>query len=170
MTSGDRWRPAYVGVGSNLDEPVARVREALAALRRLPGTAAFAASGLWRSAPLGPADQPDFVNAVAAFLTALDGRALLGELQVLERAQGRQRGGERWGPRTLDLDLLVLGGVTVEEPDLCLPHPRIRERNFVLLPLAEIAPHLRVPGHGSVLRLLAAVADSEPRIERLEQV
>lgn len=169
MTVADRWRPAYVGVGSNLDDPAGRVREALEALRRLPGAAAFAHSGLWRSAPLGPADQPDFVNAAAAFLTRLDGRALLAELQRLEQAQGRRRGGERWGPRTLDLDLLVLGGVTVREPDLCIPHPRIRERNFVLLPLAEIAPHLRVPGHDSVLRLLAAVAESEPRIERLEQ-
>lgn len=169
MSARGWWRPAYVGVGSNLDEPIDRVRRALAALRELPQSTAFVDSGLYRSAPLGPAGQPDFINAVAAFLTRLDGHALLLRLQAMEMAGGRTRSGERWGPRTLDLDLLVLGRLTLDEPDLRIPHPRIRERNFVLLPLAEIAPHLPVPGQGSVLRLLAAVANSEPRIERLEQ-
>lgn len=170
MIAGGWWRPAYVGVGSNLDEPVARVRDALAALRELPKSTSFLDSGLYRSAPVGPADQPDFINAVTAFMTRLDGHALLGCLRALEEARGRTRTGEHWGPRTLDLDLLVLGSVTLDEPDLRIPHPRIHERNFVLLPLAEIAPHMRVPGRGSVLRLLAAVADSEPRIERLERL
>lgn len=169
MTVAAWWRPAYVGVGSNLDEPVARVREAQAALRGMPQCTAFLDSGLFRSAPVGPADQPDFINAVTAFMTGLDGHALLDCLQAVEKARGRTRSGERWGPRTLDLDLLVLGRVTLDEPELRLPHPRIHERNFVLLPLAEIAPHMRVPGRGSVLRLLAAVAGSEPRIERLER-
>ena len=169
MSEDDRWRPAYVGVGSNLDDPPERVLKALEALRGLPGTASFVRSGLYRSAPLGPADQPDFVNAVAAFLTRLDGHALLDELQSLERAHGRRRDGRQWGPRRLDLDLLMLGSTAIDEPDLRVPHPRIHERNFVLLPLAEIAPHLRVPGHGSVLRLVAAIADSGPRIERLER-
>lgn len=170
MTAGEWWRPAYVGVGSNLDGPVARVREALDALRELPQSTAFLASGLYRSAPVGPADQPDFINAVTAFMTRLDGHALLARLQALEKARGRSRTDEHWGPRTLDLDLLVLGSVTLSAPDLRIPHPRIHERNFVLLPLAEIAPHMRVPGRGSVLRLLAAVADSGPRIERLERL
>jgi len=170
VTFGEWWRPAYVGVGSNLDEPVARVAQALTALCDLPQSTSFISSGLYRSAPVGPADQPDFVNAVIAFMTRLDARALLGRLQALEKARGRTRTGARWGPRTLDLDLLVLGSMTLDEPDLRIPHPRIHERNFVLLPLAEIAPHMRVPGRGSVLRLLAAVADSEPRIERLERL
>jgi 2-amino-4-hydroxy-6-hydroxymethyldihydropteridine diphosphokinase len=169
VTAGGWWRPAYIGVGSNLDEPVSRVCEARAALRELPQSTSFVDSGLYRSEPLGPADQPDFVNAVTAFMTGLDGHALLGRLQALEHARGRTRAGEHWGPRTLDLDLLVLGNVILDEPDLRIPHPRIHERNFVLLPLAEIAPHMRVPGRGSVLRLLAAVADSKPRIERLER-
>lgn len=167
MTAGGWWRPAYVGVGSNLDGPVGRVRDALVALRDLPETASFVQSGLYRSGPVGPPDQPDFINAVAAFLTRLDGPALMARLKALEAAGGRTRSDERWGPRTLDLDLLVLGQATLDEPGLRVPHPRIAERNFVLLPLAEIAPHLRVPGHGSVLRLLAAVAGSPPRIERL---
>ncbi len=117
---------------------------------------------------MGPGDQPDFVNAVAACLTRLDARQLLHELQALEYAQDRQRGARRWGPRTLDLDLLVLGQDVIAEPDLIVPHPRMHERNFVLLPLAEIAPHLLVPGRGSVVRMVAAIAGSEPRIERLE--
>lgn len=170
MTAGGWWRPAYVAVGSNLDGPVSRVRDALAALHELPQSTSFVHSGLYRSAPVGPADQPDFINAVSGFMTGLDGHRLLGCLQALENAAGRSRTAERRGPRTLDLDLLVLGSLTLDEPDLCIPHPRIHERNFVLLPLAEIAPHMRVPGRGSVLRLLAAVADSEPRIERLERL
>lgn len=166
MTAAGIWCPAYVGAGSNLDDPIAQLRRALAALEALPGIAAFVRSGLYRSAPLGPPGQPDYVNATAAFLTRLEPRILLGRLRDLEDAQGRTRG-ERWGPRTLDLDLLVYGRVTSDDAELSLPHPRMQERNFVLLPLAEIAPHLHVPGRGSVLRLLAAVADGGPRIERL---
>lgn len=168
MTGGQAWRPAYIGIGSNLDDPAARVRRAVDSLRALPGCAAFAHSGLYRSAPMGPGDQPDFVNAVAACLTRLDARQLLHELQALEHAQDRQRDAGRWGPRTLDLDLLVLGEGVIDEPDLIVPHPRMHERNFVLLPLAEIAPNLLVPGRGSVIRMVAAIAGSEPRIERLE--
>lgn len=168
MTRGETWCPAYIGIGSNLDDPPARVRRAFDSLRALPQCTAFAHSGLYRSAPMGPNDQPDFINAVAACLTRLDARQLLQELQAMEYAQDRQRGAGHWGPRTLDLDLLALGQVVMEEPDLIIPHPRMHERNFVLLPLAEIAPYLRVPGHGSVMRMVTAIAGSEPRIERLE--
>ncbi len=168
MTSGQAWCPAYIGIGSNLDDPVARVRRAVDSLRALPQSAAFAHSGLYRSAPMGPGDQPDFINAVAACLTRLDARQLLHELQAMEYAQDRQRDAGHWGPRTLDLDLLALGQGVLDEPDLIVPHPRIHERNFVLLPLAEIAPYLLVPGHGSVVRMVAAIAGSRPRIERLE--
>lgn len=162
----ERWRPAYVGVGSNLDDPVRQVRSAFAALERLPDSGYFTRSGLWRSAPVGPADQPDYVNAAAGFLTRLEPADLLRRLQGIEQAAGRQRG-ERWGPRTLDLDLLVLGRLVVDEPALTLPHPRIAERNFVLLPLAEIAPDLEVPQRGTVARLLAGISRNHPAIERI---
>jgi 2-amino-4-hydroxy-6-hydroxymethyldihydropteridine diphosphokinase len=163
----ERWRPAYVGVGSNLDDPVRQVQNAIAAIERLPESGFFARSSLWRSTPLGPADQPDFVNAAVAFLTRLEPSELLRRLQGIEQAAGRRREGERWGPRTLDLDLLVLGRLVLDEPGLQLPHPRIAERNFVLLPLAEIAPSLQVPLAGTVARLLARVSRTHPRIERI---
>ena len=166
MTSAAAWQPAYVGIGSNLDDPEARVRRAFDQLRAVPHSAAFVHSGLYRSAPIGPGEQPDFVNAVAAFLTRMDGAELLQALQAMEGAQDR-RHGERWGPRTLDLDLLVLGRSVTDTAVLAIPHPRISERNFVLLPLAEIAPYLLVPGQGSVVRMVAAVAGKGPRIERL---
>lgn len=160
------WRPAYVGLGSNLDEPVRQVEAAFAAIERLPDSGYFRRSGLWRSAPLGPADQPDYVNAATGFLTRLEPDDLLRRLQAIEQAAGRQRG-ERWGPRTLDLDLLVLGRLVVSKPGLELPHPRIAERNFVLLPLAEIAPDLEVPRRGTVARLLAGISRNHPAIERI---
>ncbi len=163
----DLWRPAYVGVGSNLDDPVRQVLGAFAALEQLPDSGFFARSGLWRSAPVGPADQPDYVNAAAAFLTRLEPMNLLRRLQSIERAAGRKPPAQRWGPRTLDLDLLVLGRLVLDEPGLTLPHPRIAERNFVLLPLAEIAPSLNVPGQGTVARLLTRVSRTKPRIQEI---
>src|SRR5690606_31983220 len=126
--------------------------------------AAFAHSGLWRSAPLRPTNQPDFVNACTGFVTTLTPHGLLDRLQALEQAAGRTTSGERWGPRTLDLDLLVMGSLVVEDARLTLPHPRAAERNFVLLPLSEIAPCLVIPGRGSVTRLLGKVSRTRPRI------
>jgi len=161
------WWPAYVGIGSNLDGPEARVRQALDALDGLPDSRLMLASSLYRSAPVGPPGQPDFVNAVAAVVTRLDPALLLRELLALEARAGRERGGERWGPRTLDLDLLVYGTQVIDAPGITVPHPRIAERNFVLLPLAEIAPFLSIPGRSSVAKLAAAVSRTEPRIERI---
>lgn len=163
--SREVWRPAYVGIGSNLDGPVEHVERAFAALRSLPDSGHFAHSSLYRSMPVGPPDQPDFVNAVAAVLTRLGPYDLLQRLQKIEDSEGRCRHGEHWGPRTLDLDLLVLGSLTIDDDRLHLPHPRIAERNFVLLPLAEIAPHLYVPGRGSVTWLLSKISRTDPRIE-----
>jgi 2-amino-4-hydroxy-6-hydroxymethyldihydropteridine diphosphokinase len=117
---------------------------------------------------MGPADQPDFVNAAATILTKLDARELFQALKNIEDGQGKRRDTPRWGPRVIDLDLLVMGSLVVNEPDLRIPHPGIAERNFVLLPLADIAPHLQVPGRGSVQKLLAALGDRDPRIERLD--
>jgi 2-amino-4-hydroxy-6-hydroxymethyldihydropteridine diphosphokinase len=166
--SRDHWRPAYVGIGSNLDKPASQVRTAFAALLSLPDSGFARCSPLYRSAPMGPSDQPDFMNAVAVILTRLEPRDLMRRLQDIENAQGRRRDTPRWGPRVLDLDLLVLGSLVVDEPDLHIPHPGIAERNFVLFPLADLAPHMHVPGRGSVQKLLAEIGTATARIERLE--
>jgi 2-amino-4-hydroxy-6-hydroxymethyldihydropteridine diphosphokinase len=169
VTSGrDHWRPAYVGIGSNLDDPASQVRKAFGALQRLPQSGFARCSPLYRSAPMGPSDQPDFVNAVAVVLTKLGPHDLLRDLQAIERAQGRQREAPHWGPRIVDLDLLLMGQVVIEEPGLVIPHPGIAERNFVLFPLADIAPALLVPNIGSVQKLVAALGTAGPRIERMD--
>lgn len=138
--------PAYVALGSNLDEPVNQLGRALQALASLTGTRLCQYSRLYTSTPMGPQDQPDYVNAVAQLETTLDPYELLEALQDIEAAQGRTRSGERWGPRTLDLDLLLFGELELDDPRLTLPHPGMHERDFVLYPLAEIAPQLRIPG------------------------
>jgi 2-amino-4-hydroxy-6-hydroxymethyldihydropteridine diphosphokinase len=150
-------RRAYVGLGSNLDDPAGQVRRALAALAELPDTRLAARSRLYRNPPMGPQDQPDYVNAVCALDTALAAATLLEALHGVERAHGRVRDGRRWGPRTLDLDLLVYDTAEIATPGLQVPHPDIAERAFVLVPLAEIAPALDVPGLGLVTALLEHV-------------
>ena len=157
MTAAAR---AYVGLGGNLGDAGATLRAALDALAALPGTTLVAASRLYRTPAWGVAGQPDFTNAVAALETTLAPRALLDALFAIERRHGRDRAREqgRWGPRTLDLDLLLHGDAVVDAPGLQLPHPRLHERGFVLLPLAEIAPAAIVPGRGRVDALLRAVA------------
>jgi 2-amino-4-hydroxy-6-hydroxymethyldihydropteridine diphosphokinase len=152
------WQPAYIGLGSNLQDPRAQVLRAFEALERLPATRLVSRSPLYRSKPFGPVPQPDFINAVAGLLTQLDSRALLGELLALERAFGRPAERERWGPRIIDLDLLVHGRERRQEPDLTLPHPGIVERNFVLYPLGDLAPDLDVPGLGRVAELKGRLA------------
>lgn len=154
-----RWRPAYVALGSNLADPAAQVAAALGRLPGIPGTRLIARSRLWASRPLGPQDQPDFVNAVAGLLTQLDARELLGELQALERAMGRTGPLVRWGPRSIDLDLLAMGSDELSESAICLPHPGVHERDFVLYPLAELAPELWIPGRGRVEALARRVAN-----------
>lgn len=166
MTS-QYWRPAYVGIGSNLDSPVTQVKEAMLALNVLPESFLTLRSGLFRSRPLGPADQPDFVNAVVAFMTRLEPHDLLAQLKSLEKVRGR-RDAPRWGPRLIDLDLLALSSLTLQDGHLTLPHPGIAERNFVLLPWAEIAPHYTVPGLATVAEL-ARRAPAKPPIERLAE-
>ena len=151
------WTPAYVALGSNLDDPRAQVGRAFDALARLPDTRLVARSPSYRSPPLGPVSQPDFVNAVAGLLTQLAPRALLDALKSLEAALGREAPVVRWGPRRIDLDLLVHGAARVEEPGLSVPHPGLAERAFVLLPLADVAPDLEVPGLGRVRSLAARV-------------
>jgi len=151
---------AYVGLGSNLDAPSEQVERALRALDALPQTRLVARSRLYRTAPWGGIAQPDFINAVAALDTGLDARNLMRALLEIEHRAGRRRDGERNGPRVLDLDLLLYGGGRIEESGLEVPHPRLHERAFVLVPLAEIAPDLTVPGQGTLQSLLARLKDS----------
>jgi 2-amino-4-hydroxy-6-hydroxymethyldihydropteridine diphosphokinase len=147
----------YIGLGSNLADPAAQVAAGLRALARLPKTRLVAHSRLYRSAPWGRADQPEFVNAVIQLETALEPRELLDHLLGIERGAGRERDGTRWGPRILDLDILAYAQRRVAEPGLQVPHPHLHERAFVLVPLAEIAPDLHIPGRGRVADLLAGV-------------
>ena len=135
---------AYVGLGSNLQDPVRQVETAFEELDRLPRTRVVKRSSLYRTAPVGYADQPQFVNAVAQLDTGLPAEALLDELQGLEARHGRKRSFPN-APRTLDLDLLLFGDLVLQTERLTVPHPRMRERAFVLEPLREIAPHLELP-------------------------
>jgi len=148
--------PAYIGVGSNLGEPRAQVLAAFDALAALPHTQLVARSRLYRTRPFGPVKQGDFINAVARLETGLSARELLAAIRRIEAAAGRIRD-ERWGPRTLDLDLLLHGDAQIDTPDLTVPHPGIAERSFVLAPLRDVAPGLVVPGAGPVEDLLGAL-------------
>jgi len=156
----DIWRPAYIGLGSNLSGPREQVLAAGARLGELPATRLVLASPLYRSAPLGPVAQPDFVNAVAGVLTRLPARELLQALQSLESRLGRPARRERWGPRIIDLDLLCYARERSSAPGLTLPHPGISQRNFVLYPLADIAPDLDLPGLGRVAELAAQLTSA----------
>lgn len=153
---------AYLGLGSNLDDPLRQVRDALTEVADLPESRLLRRSSLYQTPPLGPPGQPDYVNAVAAVETALPPLALLDALQAIEARHGRVRG-EHWGPRTLDLDLLLYGTQTIASPRLRVPHPQMHRRAFVLVPLAEIAPDLEVPGLGPLGSLLGGVSDQGMR-------
>lgn len=152
---------AAIGLGSNLDDPRAHVERALQELASLRESRPAAFSGLYRTRPLGPSGQPDYCNAVALLDTLLEPLALLDALQALERHHGRlpphERNVPRWGPRALDLDILLLDERVIHHPRLEVPHPHLHERAFVLVPLAQVAPDWRVPGQGSVATLAARV-------------
>jgi len=158
------WFPAYIGLGSNLDGPAKQLESSYSALADIPNTRLVVISSLYRSAPFGGIEQPDFVNAAAALLTQLGAEELLQQLKRIEKSRGREQDGVRWGPRVLDLDLLVYADQTIDLPQLQVPHPGIADRNFVLLPLMEIAPELMIPGLGRTASL--AVID-EPAISRV---
>jgi len=157
---------AFIGLGSNMEEPARQIERAIGLLETIPDTELISRSSLYRSGPLGAIAQPDFVNSVAKILTLLDAHSLLQYLQAIERSQGRVRG-ERWGPRVLDLDLLVFGDAKIDQSTLTVPHPGIAGRNFVLLPLQEIAPELIIPGLGCISDI--AVNRTEPRISRIDR-
>lgn len=146
---------SYIGLGSNLGDPETQLTSALAALNGLPDTGLVRCSSFYRSKPLGPGDQPDFINAVALLDSGLTAKALLARLQSIENRQGRIRDGIKWGPRTLDLDMLLYGDEIIDEPGLMVPHPEMRHRNFVLIPLLELAPDIEIPGLGRADKFLA---------------
>jgi 2-amino-4-hydroxy-6-hydroxymethyldihydropteridine diphosphokinase len=151
------WQPAYIAIGSNLQDPRAQVLLAQEKLALVPATRVILRSPLYGSRPFGPVPQPDFVNAVVGVLTQLDPLTLLREIRSIESALGRPAVREKWGPRVADLDLIVYGRERRSDPELTLPHPGVVERNFVLYPLADIAPDLAVPGLGRVAELKARV-------------
>lgn len=149
---------AHVALGGNMDKPADRLDRVFSELDRLPQSRLLRASSLYRTAPVGYLDQPDFINAVAVLETSLSPHALMHELLEMENHHGRVRT-VKDGPRTLDLDLLLYGGRSLDYPHLQLPHPRMHQRAFVLAPLVEADPHCVIPGHGRAETLLAQLAD-----------
>lgn len=156
---------AFVGLGSNLGDREAMIRQALEELARLPETVLVRASSLYDSEPVGEPQQPNFLNAVAQLDTELTARQLLWNLLLVERRLGRVRT-QRWGPRTIDLDLLLYGNLVVEEPDLRVPHPEIARRSFVLVPLIELEPMLVHPETGETLIAHLSKLNTRPPVKR----
>ncbi|MGI9270418.1 MAG: 2-amino-4-hydroxy-6-hydroxymethyldihydropteridine diphosphokinase [Woeseiaceae bacterium] len=156
---------AYIGIGSNLDDPWSQVTNAFELLDDLPGCHVHARSSFYQSAPFGNVVQDDFINAVAELETAVPAEILLACLKEIERSQGRDPDGKRWGPRVIDLDILLYGEQEIDLPDLQIPHPGIAVRNFVLLPLREIAADLVIPGLGPVADI--AIDEQSPLISRI---
>ncbi|WP_321283227.1 2-amino-4-hydroxy-6-hydroxymethyldihydropteridine diphosphokinase [uncultured Vibrio sp.] len=148
---------AYIAVGSNLADPVSQAKQAIEALKTLPESTFVKASQLYSSTPMGPQNQPDYINAVVAIETNLTPLQLLDCTQAIEQEQGRVRKDERWGPRTLDLDIVLYGNEVINSERLTIPHYGMKEREFVLYPLAEIAPSLQLPDGTEVSSLLNQV-------------
>ena len=147
---------AYIGLGSNLHNPVQQVTQAISELSRSDGLTLKQVSSLYRSPPMGPANQPDYINAVAEIATSQSPQELLSVLQAIEQDHGRVRDAEKWGARTLDLDILLFGDKITNSDGLIIPHYGLYERAFVLYPLREIAPgSLNIPGYGTLAQLLA---------------
>ena len=154
---------ASLGIGSNLDDPVAQVRDAMEELEMLPDTIVAARSSLYSNKPMGPQDQPDYINAVVALDTLLSAEDLFARLVKIEEQAGRERDGEKWGPRVIDLDLLLYGKKKISTEQLTVPHPGLHERDFVIIPLAEIAGNLNIPGHGLLSTLINQVENHSLR-------
>lgn len=152
----------YIALGSNLASPLTQVNAAIAALGTLPDSRIVAVSGFYRTPPLGPQDQPDYLNAAVALETSLAPEALLDHTQRIELDQGRVRKAERWGPRTLDLDIMLFGDETLATPRLTVPHYDMKNRGFMLWPLFEIAPELRFPDGETLASVLARLGAAKP--------
>ena len=155
---------AYIGLGSNLSNPAHQIQLAVDGLRKVPKTEILKLSSLYCSKPMGPQDQPDYMNAVAALDTSLSPIELLDGLQVIENLAGRVRKDDRWGARILDLDILLYGNKTIESERLTVPHYGMKEREFVLIPLHEIAPQLTLPSGESIELLASGIASNELKI------
>ena len=155
---------AYIGLGSNLEEPLSQLKSALLALDEAEKTQLIANSGFYSSPPLGPKNQPDYTNAVAEIKTTLSPDQLLACCQNIENKQGRQRSGERWGARTLDLDILTYGEQIIQQADLVIPHPGLSQRGFVLYPLLELTDQLNIKGLGSIQVMIDQLSDSKPSL------
>lgn len=150
---------AYIGLGSNLEDPAKQIQLAVDAIKLIPESAIKNVSSLYFSRPMGPQDQPDYMNAVLALETNLSPLALLDQLQAVENQAGRVRKDNRWGPRILDLDILLYDNLVIDNERLTVPHYGLKAREFVLLPLAEIAPSLQLPD-GTNIKLLSQQVDS----------
>ncbi|SHO55318.1 2-amino-4-hydroxy-6-hydroxymethyldihydropteridine diphosphokinase [Vibrio quintilis] len=148
---------AYIAIGSNQGDPVEQVRQAIKNLEKLPDSELLSVSALYSSTPMGPQDQPDYINAVASIKTNLTPLELLDQTQAIELEQGRVRKEERWGPRTLDLDIILFGDEVIQSERLTIPHYGMKEREFVLYPLAEIAPDLILPDGSQLSRFLSTI-------------
>lgn len=157
---------AYIGIGSNLDGPVQQVVDAIRELQNLPLSCCTQASSLYANPPMGSQGQPDYINAVVELHTRLQPDELLAELQSIENRHHRKRGAVQWGPRTLDLDILLYGEQVVNTPDLCIPHPGAHERAFVLYPLMELHDGISIPGRGTIAELVKQVLKGD--MQRLD--
>lgn len=165
MSEADQWLTAYIGLGSNLDQPLQQVNDAVRDIGELAEVRILEVSPWYRTAPIGPQDQPDFINGVVKLATRLSANDLLRGLQDIEQTHGRVRL-QRWGARSLDLDILLYGDRRIDSTDLKVPHPEMTKRAFVLQPLADIADaHLEIPGVGRLADALAACPHD--RVERL---
>lgn len=153
--------PVYISLGSNLQNPLHQVRSALDALAQLPDTQLIRTSSFYRTPPYGPADQPDFLNAAVYLVTHLSANSLLDHTQRIELEQGRVRKGERWGPRTLDLDIMLFGNLTLSNERLTIPHYDLHQRAFMLIPLLEIAPDITTPDGQPLASALAKLEYSD---------
>jgi 2-amino-4-hydroxy-6-hydroxymethyldihydropteridine diphosphokinase len=163
--------PVWIGLGSNIGESRQALGRALARIEALPDTRVVAVSPCYRTAPWGVTDQPDFLNAVARLATRLEPLALLHRLQSIERHLGRRDDGPRWGPREIDLDILVYAGWVLSLPELTVPHPHLARRAFVLVPLNDLSPALEVPGQGRVEDLLASLdADERAGVQAADPI
>jgi 2-amino-4-hydroxy-6-hydroxymethyldihydropteridine diphosphokinase len=167
MSAQERRQIAVIGLGANVGEPRAQLETAFATLAQLPDTHLLRRSSFYRTAPMGKADQPDFINAVAMITTGLSAVVLLAHLIEIEHKQGRRRT-EKNGPRTLDLDLLLYGDDMIDEPGLAVPHPRMHQRRFVLEPLLELNPDCNIPGRGRAADWLARITDPAQTVERIK--
>lgn len=161
MTATD----AFIGLGANLGDAAGALRAAADSIDSLPGTLLLALSPMYRSPPWGVVAQPDFVNAVAHVRTELSARDLLDALLAIELRAGRERdSASHWGPRVLDLDILLFGDESIDEPGLRIPHPHLHQRAFALVPLHDVAPGISIPGHGGIAALLSTVESSAVRL------